>query len=160
MRAAVWDRCLERLGPEVFRIGWVAAKFKRDEMVLFVIPQAGIGVAVFADLFDFQMIRVARFRTNGFRAPSRVADRLANIFLSYLWIDCPRSPRRVRINVRRTNASGNSFASLLQFRVRRRMLCSDDPRNDKKHDDDYENMKNTFSILHPLQCNSRAMWFL
>src|SRR5258708_40282213 len=100
MRSAIRDGCLERFRPEIFRVGWVASKFERDEMILFVIFQPGIGVAIFPDLFDFQAIRVTGFRTYGFRAPPGIADRLADIFLRDVRIDCAWSPRGIGINIR------------------------------------------------------------
>ena len=109
MRASVWDGRLERFRPEIFRVGWVAAKFKRDEMVLFVIFQPGIGIAIFCDLFDFQAVRIARFRTDGFRAPPRVADRLVNILLRDFGIVCAWSARRFGVNIRRPDMRLDGF---------------------------------------------------
>ena len=87
VRAAVRDGRLERLRPEIFRVGGVAAEFERDEMILFVVSQAGIGVAIFGDLLDFQAMRVVFIGTDGFRGPPWIADRLADIFLGDVRID-------------------------------------------------------------------------
>ena len=84
MRTPIGNGGIERFGPEILGISRIAAQFQWNEMVLLIIFQAGIGVAVFADLFDFQAMRVALFGTYGFRAPSRIANCFANIFLLML----------------------------------------------------------------------------
>src|ERR1700722_19590075 len=58
MSATVGHGCLEWFGPKISWVSGVASKFERDEMVFFIRPQAGVGVAIFADLFNFQALRV------------------------------------------------------------------------------------------------------
>src|SRR4029077_3103375 len=85
-------------------VGW-------NEMVPFVAVQGGIGIAVLADLFDFQAMGVAGFRPDRFPAPPRITNGLVNIFLRDFRISCARSPPRIGINVRRPDTWPDRFTA-------------------------------------------------
>src|SRR3974390_1823214 len=104
VRAAVGDGGLKRLGPEIARIGGIAAELQGNEMILLVIPDTRIGVSVFANLLDFQTVRVAGFRANQPGAPARIADRVADIRLRDVRVHGAGSSRGIGIDIRRTNA--------------------------------------------------------
>src|SRR6476469_10548991 len=82
MRAAIRDGSIKWFGPKILGIGRIAAEFERNEVILLVVPQARVGISVFADLFYFQAMRVRRRRSDGLGAPSRITNCFANIFLS------------------------------------------------------------------------------
>jgi hypothetical protein len=124
------------LWPEVPRVCRIPAVFERNKMVLLIaghivgmrnapggidLPCAWIGelrpclmhsVAVFPKLLPFQLARVLRWRPNLLRAPSAIADGILNFLLRDLRVRCRWCPRRIRVDVRRANATGLSLSRM------------------------------------------------
>ena len=107
------------------------------------------------DLLDFQAVRVAFLGADGFGRPVRVADGLADIFLSDLRIGRAGSPRGIGINIRRPDVGLNRFAAGRRSRAQRRRVRPEVPRDSENHNDGDQERDNTVAVPHPVQFNSR-----
>src|SRR6266511_5833567 len=85
---------LDRLRPEVARVGRVAAELEADQMVLLVVG-GGAAAPIRLHLLDLELARVARWRPDRPR-PALTTDRLADRGLRNAGVRDARGQRPVR----------------------------------------------------------------